>query len=144
MAVETNERLLRDLRILSLVRDGDKVYTLGGDLCLLAPGISSGFYRWTRGDSRQKSIVTVRALLHNALRSVEESVQVIERGDRRGVSKVRRLAVEIEAAVEGIRHMQTTYMEDATSRVTLGVLRDEVRERLLCVRSALEEITETS
>ena len=131
-----SENILRDLRILSLIRDGDKVYTFGGDVCLLPPGIYSAFYRWTRGDSRQKSIETVRTLLNDALLLAED-------GARKGLgdmanAKVYRLFREIEGAVEGIRHMRTTYIDDASSAATLGIIREGARERLLFIGRALE------
>jgi hypothetical protein len=140
MAELTVDRVLHDLKIISALREGDKLCMADGALCVMHPSPFNLVWRWSRGESRVKTLDTLRTVLLDALAMAEYSIdRVIRRGSREAEavtadytaqSTVRRLYKGTQSSVLGLKYLRTTYAGDGHTTATIDVLRERVTERL--------------
>ena len=146
----TVDRVIHDLKLLSTLRENDRVYVCDGLLCIHPPGPWTALHRWARGDSRAKSLAAVQRTLFDALKLAECAVEPdtrssfrngrraeIDRTAQKGTTM--RLYKELRRATAATEHLRTTYIEDRSVAVQLDVLRERVTERLEAMREFIED-----
>jgi len=156
MGEDTLDRVHRDLKIVSALREGDKIYVADGNLRVLHPASYNFLWRWLRGDNRIKSLAMIQSTMTDALALAEHAIErVVHRsssagksthpcrdpGDHALESTVRRLFRELESALVGLKYLRVTYNGDHTITANIDVLREGVVERLDSIQKWLWEAT---
>jgi len=140
MSSASVDRLMHDLKVIAAQREGDRLYIAEGRLRILHPSVVGSLWRWTRGDSREKSLAAVQSCFMDALALAEHRVArsaaappgPTQEGARR---TTRHLVAEVDKACAGLRQMRATYIDDDSARATLDVLRERVAGRLATLRA---------
>ena len=118
MSQETRLRVLQDLRVISRLRENDRVKVQGGSLDVDAPSWYGSLARWGRGDNRNKSVATLTNLFENGLAFLEESKdEATKQAFVRGLAE----------GLIGVNRMRTTYRDDAKIVASLEILETSVR-----------------
>ena len=151
MGEDTFDRIMHDLKLLSTLRENDRVYVNDGLLCIDPPGPLTALYRWSRGDTRQKSIAAVQRTIFDALKLAEFGMEKVMRSAKSSrqaevheiahKSTVIRLYKELQRATAALRHLRTTYIDDRSIVVQLDVIRERVTERLAAMQKFVEDTT---
>jgi len=120
---EIIDHLLTSLKVISMIKEGQKVCVRNGHLSLevQSTGVITSFRRWINRDNRQTTVCYIKSVVHNALsitktHNNEMSVYKVVKG--------------LEESVTGINSLTVTYMDDATVSATLQVLRDRIQTEL--------------
>lgn len=102
--------ILTCLKIISMIREGQKVYVRDGVLRLErhSSGLLSAFKRWLSGDSRYITMTYIQNVILNAL-------------DRSTDVKY------LEEALSGLNALKVTYSDDVTVVARLTVLEEKIQ-----------------
>ena len=152
MCDETHNRVLHDLKLLSSLRENDKIYAHEGHLRVEHGSLFRFVYRWSRGDSRIKSLLMIQNILRDALQLAEFQIDRLMRKDSklRDIemltikSRVVRLYCEVQRANVALRHLRTTYFDDRSVVAQLDCVREEASERLNAIRQYVEEVDDSN
>ena len=120
---EIIDQLLTSLKVISMIKEGQKVCVRNGHLSLevQSTGVITSLRRWINRDNRHTTVCYIKSVVHNAL-SVTKT-----HNNETSVDKVLK---GLEEAVTGIKSLTVTYMHDATVSATLQVLRDRIQTEL--------------
>jgi hypothetical protein len=158
MGDETIDRVLHDLRVISAIRENDKIYTEGGFLNLDHGGIRSAVYRWINGENRSKGVAALNNIISDAFAIAENGFRRIELRDNQGnhLKKLKsyHLITKVRASVAdsllGLKHLRATYLNDTSLIARIDVLKERVLQGLreldasiVLAGDALEVETET-
>jgi hypothetical protein len=120
---EIVDHLLTSLKVISMIKEGQKVCVRNGYLSLevQSTGVLTSLRRWIHKDNRQTTVSYIKSVVQNALSTTkshnnEKSVVKLFRG--------------LEEAVTGINSLTVTYADDATVAATLQVLNDRIKSEL--------------
>jgi len=120
---EIVDHLLTSLKVISMIKEGQKVCVRNGHLSLevQSTGVLTSLRRWIHKDNRQTTVSYIKSVVQNALSTTkshnnEKSVVKLFRG--------------LEEAVTGINSLTVTYTDDATVAATLQVLNDRIKSEL--------------
>jgi hypothetical protein len=120
---EIVDHLLTSLKVISMIKEGQKVCVRNGHLSLevQSTGVLTSLRRWIHKDNRQTTVSYIKSVVQNALSTTkshnnEKSVVKLFRG--------------LEEAVTGINSLTVTYTDDATVAATLQVLNDRIKTEL--------------
>jgi hypothetical protein len=147
MSEETISRIHHDLKIISQLREGDRVYCCDGLMCISRPTIFNAILRWSRGDCRIKSINTIQNTLLDAVTLVEQALsrETSRRGDISPsrikdstlLTMIKRFYVEIQQALIGLRYLLSTYSDDTSARTKIQVIREKITDRLTAIEKQI-------
>ena len=120
---EIIDHLLTSLKVISMIKEGQKVCVRNGHLSLevQSTGVITSFRRWINRDNRQTTICYIKSVVHNAL-SVTKT--------HNNEMSVYKVVKGLEESVTGINSLTVTYTDDATVSATLQVLRDRIQTEL--------------
>lgn len=142
MGEETISRVLHDLKVVSRIRENDKIFTDGGFLNLDHGGFSSSIYRWINSENRVKGLASINNIITDAFAIAENGFRKIETKERQQegrelhltklksyhlVSKVR---CAIADSLLGLKHMKATYYRDTSMIAKIDVLQQGVIQGL--------------
>jgi len=154
MGDETIDRVLHDLRVISAIREGDKIYTDGGLLNLDHGGYTSGACRWARGETRAKGVSAISNTLSDALAIAEHSFRRIEgcesinRKREISVAKlksyhlIKKIRTGIADITFGLKNLRTTYNTDTSLIAKVDVMQERVKQTLRELDVSIEYICE--
>jgi len=108
------QEILTCLKIISMIREGQKVSVYNGVLKLeQSPrGIMAAIRRWLNSDSRHVTLTYVQNIILNGL-------------DKKAPRKY------MEESLQGLNALKVTYSEDVTVVARLTVLEEKIQEYLL-------------
>lgn len=120
---EIVDQLLTSLKVVSMIKEGQKVCVRNGHLSLevQSTGVVTSFRRWINRDNRQTTVCYIKSVVHNAL-SVTKT--------HNNETSVIKVLKGLEESITGINSLTVTYMDDATVSATLQVLRDRIQTEL--------------
>ena len=120
---ETEDHLLTSLKVISMIKEGQKVCVRNGNLTLeiQSTGVVTSLRRWINKDSRQTTVHYIKSVCQNAL--------TVSRTCSNQVS-VDKLVSGMKEALVGISSLIVTYADDATVSATLQVLHERISTEL--------------
>tara|TARA_Y100000361_G_C11161872_1_gene348004 strand:+ start:6222 stop:6767 length:546 start_codon:yes stop_codon:yes gene_type:complete len=142
MCDETVDRVLHDLKVISAIRENDKVFTENGMLNLDHGHFTSPFTRWVRGECRIKGLCAIGNVLSDAFAISENNFRKME--NKEVISKTREATVyrmksyllvcKIRAGVSdcliGLKNLRSTYIKDTSITAKIDVIKESVTQGL--------------
>lgn len=109
----TSDDLIISLKIVSQIKEGQKVYIHNGNLFLETNtrSIWTSFRRWLGGDNRQNTVNYIRNLLNNTM-----------------LTKSRCVLEPLRDSLKGLNSLQVTYVNDAVVIATLRHMEEKVKD----------------
>lgn len=119
------DQILTSLKIIAMIKEGQKVCVRNGHLALEAQstGIVISFKRWLHGDNRSTTICYIKNIVNNALSVIKNHK------DPYSVDKIK---TALEDAMNGVSSLIVTYDDDVAITATLHVLKDRVKHIQEC------------
>lgn len=120
---EIVDHLLTSLKVISMIKEGQKVCVRNGHLSLevQSTGVITSLRRWIHRDSRQTTIAYIKSVVHNALTVTKTHNNELS---------VYKISKSLDESIAGINSLTVTYDDDATVSATLQVLRDRIQTEL--------------
>jgi len=120
---EIVDHLLTSLKVISMIKEGQKVCVRNGHLTLeiQSTGIVTSVRRWIHNDSRQTTVHYIKSVIQNSI-----SVSKVHKNQ----TSVDKIIVGMEEALVGINSLIVTYTDDATITATLQVLYSRITTEL--------------
>jgi len=120
---EIVDHLLTSLKVISMIKEGQKVCVRNGHLTLeiQSTGILTSVRRWIHNDSRQTTVHYIKSVIQNSI-----SVSKVHKNQ----TSVDKIIVGMEEALVGINSLIVTYTDDATITATLQVLYSRITTEL--------------
>ena len=120
---EIIDQLLTSLKVISMIKEGQKVCVRNGHLSLenQSTGVITSVRRWINRDSRQTTVCYIKSVVQNAI-----SITKIHNNE----ISITKVLKSLEESVTGINSLTVTYMDDATVSATLQELRDRIQTEL--------------
>ena len=117
-AQDAIDQILTSLRVISMIKEGQKVKIRNGllDLESKSTGVKIGFMRWLNNDSRHTTLLYVKNSINNAIGLLKLSPEHSE--------KIRQY---LQNAINGLNCLEITYGEDASITATLQVLQERIK-----------------
>lgn len=151
MGDSTIERVLHDLKVISAIRENDKLFTDNGCLNLDHGGIGSSLYRFVNGENRNKGLASVNNIFQDAFAIAENAARRIENikeKDREAsIMKMKTFHVMVQmknslkAAIVGIKHLRATYQRDTSAVAKIDVLKERAVNATLTVQQQCDHIS---
>ena len=120
---EIVDHLLTSLKVISMIKEGQKVCVRNGHLSLevQSTGVLTSLRRWIHSDNRQTTVSYIKSVVQNAI-----AVTKTHNND----TSITKLFKGLDEAITGINSLTVTYMNDATVAATLQVLKDRIQTEL--------------
>jgi len=120
---EIVDHLLTALKVISMIKEGQKVCVRNGHLTLetQSTGVITSIRRWIHNDSRQTTVHYIKSVIQNSI-----SVSKVHRNH----ISVDKIITGMEESLNGINSLIVTYNEDATVIATLQVLYNRISTEL--------------
>lgn len=123
---------LNKLRIISTIREGQKLNTSHGQLSVYEPSMINWFYRKWNNDSKDEGTNCLRTFYANLDQAVEQHLSEIKNCEARETHKKKRLlyvastiAEKIKLSITGIEKLSKTYVEyPKTTSELEGIVQD--------------------
>jgi hypothetical protein len=122
-ADEIVDHLLTSLKVISMIKEGQKVCVRNGHLTLevQSTGLLASMRRWVNKDSRVSTIHYIKSVIQNSI-TVSKT--------NRNQDSVDKLVDGMNESLAGINSLIVTYAEDATVAATLQVLHNRITTEL--------------
>ena len=132
---ESIETILINLKMISRIRPGDKLYIEEGLIKIDTPKLIQGIYRWMNDFSRTKTMNDIDIIANTTINAVENIINksTIEEQDNRTCQNILR---EITNSIIGLQHLKSTYLEDTFIQSKLDI----INEKLLECKNTLSRI----
>ena len=120
---EIIDQLLTSLKVISMIKEGQKVCVRNGHLTLeiQSTGLAASMRRWLNKDSRTSTINYIKSVISNSITMSKT---------HRNPDSVEKLVLGMHEALSGINSLIVTYAEDATVAATLQVLHNRITTEL--------------
>jgi hypothetical protein len=120
---EIVDHLLTSLKVISMIKEGQKVCVRNGHLTLeiQSTGVVTSVRRWIHNDSRQTTVHYIKSVIHNSI-----SVSKVHKNQ----TSVDKIIAGMKEALVGINSLIVTYTDDATITATLQVLYSRITTEL--------------
>ena len=129
------DQLLTSLKIVSMIKEGQKVCIRNGLLTLetKSTGVGAALRRWLHNDNRNATLMYIRNVVNN-------SVDVCNMHHTNSV--VIKITESLESCLTGLGCLAVTYGEDAGITATIDVMQDTIRTHIfrMSERTPLEII----
>ena len=114
------DQILTSLKIISMIKEGQKVCVRNGLLSLeiKSSGIRVAFRRWVNNDNRNTTISYVKNVINNALDIINIHT------DHKTILKIKKSLIE---CITGLSRLAVTYDSDAGVTATISVMQDRIR-----------------
>jgi len=125
---EIVDHLLTSLKVISMIKEGQKVCVRNGHLSLevQSTGILTSLRRWIHKDNRQTTISYMKSVVQNSISVIRTHNNEIS---------INKLLKGIEEAITGINSLAVTYSDDATISATLQVLKERIQTEFLPIKN---------
>jgi len=121
--LDQDQDLLTELRILSSLRPHDRISTNNATkpvIRIQKPDFLRSVYRFFGSESRVSNVAYIQSLLQRIIDRYTFVVQI------KDADLARRLKVETQSAIVGIRRLQHTYEDDAQFQAAINISVDTV------------------
>ena len=117
------DQLLTSLKIVSMIKEGQKVCIRNGLLTLetKSTGVGAALRRWLHNDNRHATLVYIRNVVNN-------SVDVCNMHHNDLV--INKITESLENCLTGLGCLAVTYGDDAGITATIGVMQDRIRSHI--------------
>ena len=117
------DQLLTSLKIVSMIKEGQKVCIRNGLLTLetKSTGVNAAIRRWIHNDNRNATLMYIRNVVNN-------SVDVCNMHHTDSV--VIKITESLESCLTGLGCLAVTYSDDAGITATAGVMQDRIRSHI--------------
>ena len=121
------DRILLNLKMLSLIKPDDKLYTENNLIKIDSPKIIQGIVRWLNDYSRNNTMDDIDSLITETTQYVTEILSKTERTeeDNRNCQKI---LVEVTKAFTGIQNLKITYKVDTFIQSKLDIINEKMLE----------------
>ena len=109
---ELNGILLR-LKVLSMLRQHERVSTVGNKIIVDKPSLLQGIRRWIRGEDRDLNIEVIDQLIRRSIIYMQSTTDSFNQG---------RVRCELNRAKNGLVNLQTTYEHDSLAVARIGII----------------------
>jgi hypothetical protein len=125
---EIIDHLLTSLKVISMIKEGQKVCVRNGHLTLenQSTGVLTSLRRWIHKDNRQTTISYMKSVVQNSISVIRTHNNEIS---------INKLLKGIEEAITGINSLAVTYSDDATIAATLQVLKERIQTEFLPIKN---------
>ena len=142
MGEETINRVLHDLKVVSRIRENDKLFTDGGFLNLDHGGLSSSIYRWLQNENRIKGLSSINNIITDAFAIAENGFRKIESKDintegrsnhlrmLKGYHLISKVRCAVSDSLIGLKHLRATYYKDTSMAAKVDVLEQRILQGL--------------
>jgi hypothetical protein len=115
------DQILTSLRVISMIKEGQKVKVRNGllDLEARSTGIRTAFHRWIHNDNRHTTVLYIKNVISNALEISEIHPQ-----------KSEKLLLALEDCTSGLSALSVTYGVDASVTATLQVIQERIKSEI--------------
>lgn len=151
MGDETIDRVLHDLKVISAIRENDKIYTESGMLNLDHGGFYSSISRWARGENRYKGISAIGNIISDAFAISESGLRTLETRDKRcqdsreyklmrlkSYHLVTKMRYAVADSLIGLKNLRSTYISDTSIAAAIDVLKMRVSQGLKELDASIE------
>ena len=139
------ERALRNLTIVALLKQHDKILTLADTFVVHPPSYARGVYRMWCGESRDNNILRLKETVDAAFRFIS-GARDPRHGDVGCELAAPRMKPALGYAMTGLTNLVDTYAEDSTMQVRLRLLVQDIHDKLTYMDTPhrqLLQVTET-
>lgn len=121
------DKILLNLKMLSLIKPDDKLYTENNLIKIDSPKFTQGIVRWINEYSRNNTMDDIDKLISETTTYVNETLAKNERteDDNRNCQKI---LVEITKAFTGIQNLKITYKDDTFIQSKLDIINEKMLE----------------
>lgn len=114
------DQILTSLKIISMIKEGQKVCVRNGLLSLepKSSGIRVAFRRWINNDNRSTTISYIKNVINNALDILKIH------NETRTINKIKN---SLSDCITGLSSLAVTYDTDASVTATITVMQDRIR-----------------
>ena len=135
---------IANLKVIGMVPRNGRLCVRKGQLCLDTNDVTQPLRRWSRGDSRDLTLLHVRNTLSNAARIAALLGPSAETSPARAWA-LRQIAAELTQCEVGLCNLRTTYAEDSIMVASIGVLIARVQaQRAHLVRTYAATLSEAA
>ena len=118
------DNIIINLKMLSQIKQNDKLYTEGSQFRIDSPKFSQGILRWFNDYSREKTMddidvvvkhteVYISSIFENSSKSVEDN------------RMCQNILLEITRAIDGLQNLKLTYKDDTFVQSRLDVAKEK-------------------
>jgi len=118
------DNIIINLKMLSQIRQNDKLYTENGKFRIDSPKLSQGILRWFNDYSREKTIDDIDVVVKHT----ELYISSIFENDSKSVEDNRmcqNILLEITRAIDGLQNLKLTYNDDTFVQSRLDVAKEK-------------------
>lgn len=123
------DELLASLKIISRIRQHERLSTTGDTVRVESQDVLQSLRRWWHGESREKNLSSIANIVDNAFSQLElrSRKQNATPADRVFIIRLRE---ELGSTLRGLENLQTTYERDSVAEARIDVLKDRIRAQL--------------
>jgi len=124
------DQVLTSLRVISMIKEGQKVCVRNGNLTLenQSTGILTAIKRWVNNDNRYTTIAYIKNVINNAI----------------DISKLHtchttldKLNESLQRSLMGLDCLEVTYEGDAAMMATIHVMHNRIQTEVTCLNSRI-------
>lgn len=130
------ERTFRNLKVISALKQNDKLTTECSIFELHPPTMTRSFVRFYMNESREHNLDKIQNVIRDATAFVEKYSSTNESSEtfhgrlylltQAGICK--RIMVALEESVQGLHNLAFTYRDDAGAKAKIEMIIDEIRD----------------
>jgi hypothetical protein len=126
-SIQLIDKILLNLKMLSLIKPDDKLYTENNLIKIDSPKIIQGILRWINDYSRSNTMDDIDKLISDTTQYVNDTLAKNKRtaDDNRNCQKI---LVEITKAFTGIQNLKITYKNDTFIQSKLDIINEKMLE----------------
>lgn len=129
MSDRPGDDLLANLKIISRIRQHERLSTTGDTVRVESQDVLQSLRRWYNGESREKNLSSIAMIVDNAFSQLELRTRKQDPSPSDRVFIIR-LKEELTSTMRGLQNLQTTYERDSVAEARIDVLLDRIRTQL--------------
>jgi hypothetical protein len=148
---------LTNLKILSQIKDGDKLYCLNGIFSIDSPTYTQGIFRWYYSESRNITLKNLDDLLSNLFKTIDhiykkelKTEQSLENNyysrmlsksnnifNEEGKNELLTFLTEMKNCINGLNNLKLTYKADISTVSSIDVIIEKINVRIKKISNIL-------
>ena len=149
---------LTNLKILSQIKDGDKLYYLNGIFSIDSPTYTQGIFRWYYSESRNITLKNLEDLLSNLFKTIDliykkelNTEQSLENNyysrmisksnnnifNEEGKNELLTFITEMKNCINGLSNLKLTYKVDISTVSSIDVIIEKINVRIKKISNIL-------
>jgi hypothetical protein len=121
MAQDAIDQILTSLKVISMIKEGQKVKVRNGllDLEAQSSGFKVGIMRWVNNDNRHTTLLYIKNSINNALGMIKLNSEYD--------GKIKQY---LNDSISGLNALEITYGNDASITASLQVLQERIKTEI--------------